>query len=277
MLELNMIKCIINKSLAVAVILLFLSVGFQPAIANENVKKSLIPISSGNTLYVGGSGEGNYTSIQDAIDNASDGDTVFVYKGIYYEHVKIVKDINLFGEDMEKTIIDAGGIETAVEIGANVNLSGFTIRNAEEGISNFIPPPPDNVYKFYVYGNIISNNIVGFALGGTLNNIIYDNIIKNNQIGINFFYADNYEVNNNNFIDNEKHAYFEYILFLQFMPRIKWKGNHWDDWDLRIPKSIRGEKVIVFVLRPGWITKATVCSWWNIDWYPAKEPYDIEV
>ena len=34
---------------------------------------------SGNTLYVGGSGPGNYTRIQDAIDNASDGDTVFVY------------------------------------------------------------------------------------------------------------------------------------------------------------------------------------------------------
>jgi len=30
-----------------------------------------------NILYVGGSGEGNYSSIQDAIDNASDGDTIF--------------------------------------------------------------------------------------------------------------------------------------------------------------------------------------------------------
>jgi hypothetical protein len=31
-----------------------------------------------NTLYVGGNGQGNYTRIQDAINNASYGDTVFV-------------------------------------------------------------------------------------------------------------------------------------------------------------------------------------------------------
>ncbi|HDN50977.1 MAG TPA: hypothetical protein ENG06_04290, partial [Thermoplasmatales archaeon] len=43
----------------------------------------------GNTWYVGGSGPNNYTKIQDAIDNASDGDTVFVFNGIYYENVLI--------------------------------------------------------------------------------------------------------------------------------------------------------------------------------------------
>ena len=230
-----------------------------------------------NTLYVGGSGPGNYTKIQDAINDSSDGDTVFVFKGIYYEHLKVGKDINLFGEDKEKTVIDASGIETAVEIGAYVNLSGFTIRNAEEGVSNFFQPPPNDVYKFFVYGNIIKNNVVGLALGGSLNNIIHDNIIEYNQLGINFFYADDYEVNSNNFLNNEKHAYFEYILFLQFMPRIKWNGNHWDDWNFRFPKLIRGEKVIVFVFRPGWVTKATICSWYNIDWNPAQEPYDIGV
>ena len=42
-----------------------------------------MPISNDNTLYVGGSGEGNYTKIQDAIDDASDGDIVFVYNGTY--------------------------------------------------------------------------------------------------------------------------------------------------------------------------------------------------
>ena len=255
-------------------ILSIIGVNFFP-ISAHIIEQTYQQSIDSNTLYVGGSGPNNYTKIQDAIDDALDGDTVFVYKGIYYEHIRIDKDINLFGQDKEKTVIDALGTETAVEIGAYVNLSGFTIRNAEEGISNFFPPPPDNIYKFFVYGNIIKNNIVGFALGGTLKNVISDNIISYNQLGINFFYADDYEVNNNNFINNEKHAYFEYILFLQFMPRIKWKGNYWDDWNLRLPRLIKGQKVIVFVFRPGWVLKNPICSWYNIDWHPVKEPHDI--
>jgi len=42
-----------------------------------------------NTLYVGGIGNGNYSKIQDAIDNASVGDTVFVFNGTYNESVFI--------------------------------------------------------------------------------------------------------------------------------------------------------------------------------------------
>jgi pectin methylesterase-like acyl-CoA thioesterase len=63
----------------------------------------------GNTLYVGGSGFGNYTKIQDAIDNASEGDTIFVHNGIYNENITIIKTINLIGEDKNTTIINGSG------------------------------------------------------------------------------------------------------------------------------------------------------------------------
>jgi parallel beta-helix repeat protein len=98
---------VLYKSLVVGVIVLFIGVGIQPVFAINNPIKQ-IPI--GKTLYVGGSGEGNYTSIQDAVDNADNGDTVFVFNGIYYENVWIdEKTINLIGEDTETTIIDDGG------------------------------------------------------------------------------------------------------------------------------------------------------------------------
>ena len=87
----------------------------------------------GNTLYVGGTGSGNYTRIQDAIDNATDGDTVFVYddSSPYYENVVVDKSINLMGEDKNTTIIDGNEINYTVGLFTDgVHISGFTIQNA---------------------------------------------------------------------------------------------------------------------------------------------------
>ena len=59
-------------------------------------------------LYVGGNGESNYTIIQEAIDDALDGDTIYVYdeSSPYQENLIINKKINLIGEDYKTTIID---------------------------------------------------------------------------------------------------------------------------------------------------------------------------
>ena len=65
------------------------------SISGVDTKQTVQSLSSGKTLYVGGSGEGNYTKIQDAIDNSSHGDTVYVYNGTYYESLKITKSIRL--------------------------------------------------------------------------------------------------------------------------------------------------------------------------------------
>ena len=85
----------------------------------------------GNTLYVGGSGPGNYTRIQDAIDNASSGDTVFVYAGIYQEWINIEKALTLQGQDKETTYLDAtNNKDRLVFINASfVTIGGFTLEN----------------------------------------------------------------------------------------------------------------------------------------------------
>jgi hypothetical protein len=58
-----------RKGLAVGLILLLIGTSFIP-ISAQNTKKSSQPTSRGNWLYVGGSGTGNSSRIQDAI-NAS--------------------------------------------------------------------------------------------------------------------------------------------------------------------------------------------------------------
>lgn len=87
----------------------------------------------GTTLYVGGVGPGNYTSIQDAVDDASSYDIVFVYddSSPYDENVYIDKTIDLIGENKDTTVIDGGFREGPVVWAEDtiVDISGFTIQN----------------------------------------------------------------------------------------------------------------------------------------------------
>ena len=120
--------------LVIGIIFLFVMMSFTSISGIQIDENIIIASDKGNTLYVGGSGEGNYSSIQDAIDKASDGDTVFVFNGIYYENVRIMqKSINLIGEDKNLTIIDANYSEYPILIVSsnNVRVSGFTLINPE--------------------------------------------------------------------------------------------------------------------------------------------------
>ncbi|MFO7677739.1 MAG: hypothetical protein R6V50_05090 [Thermoplasmatota archaeon] len=118
----------IGKMFAVIVVILFLGTCIIPVMAQE-VKKTSPPSSKGSWLYVGGSGPGNYSTINQAMENASNGDTIFVYSGLY-ERVVITKSLTIIGENKYTTILDGMGIGSVVHIRAShVNLSGFTIQN----------------------------------------------------------------------------------------------------------------------------------------------------
>ena len=80
--------------------------------------------------------------IQDGIDAADPGYTIFVYSGTYSENVVVNKTINLIGEDKNTTIIDGGYIGDVIHISKDwVNISGFSIKNSgnsEETLNNKI-------------------------------------------------------------------------------------------------------------------------------------------
>jgi len=87
----------------------------------------------GNILYVGGSGPGNYSSLQLALDAAGDGDTVYVYddSAPYRERVVVTASLHLTGESRTSTILDGGGNGTVVTVAApDVVVSNLTLRNS---------------------------------------------------------------------------------------------------------------------------------------------------
>jgi parallel beta-helix repeat protein len=185
-------------------------------------KYPMTTTEAGKTLYVGGKGPENYSTIWGAVYDASDGDTVFVYSGIYRERliptgITIHKSINLIGENKETTIIDGkkikqkgflGFIAPVIDIYApGVTVSGFTIKNSGE-LDNDDSGITVRSSNNNISGNIFTNNDCGILLFGepyysTKNNIISDNIFFNNiDFGLIVDHAHNNIITNNIFKDN---------------------------------------------------------------------------
>ena len=69
-----------------------------------------------------------YTSIQEAIDHAADGDTIAVMNGTYNERIIIDKPLILQGESPEGTLIIGSHVGTVANITAdNIVVTGFSI------------------------------------------------------------------------------------------------------------------------------------------------------
>ena len=186
-----------NKGIVLIVGFLFVIVSFTSISGNQINNLIVRDPNRGITLYVGGSGPGNYSIIQDAIDNASDGDTVFVFddSSPYNQSSTINKSINLVGECKNTTFIYGDMNEYAIYITADwVNISGFSM-----------------YWEFYYIIKICSdnntiseNNIVGGDMGHCIfldssnrNSIIGDNI-SNNHYSIYLKYSNNNIISGNN-------------------------------------------------------------------------------
>jgi parallel beta-helix repeat protein len=130
----------------------------------------------------------DYKTIQEAINNAGSGDTIFVRKGIYTENIVINKSITLIGEDRESTIIDGRATGNVISIKAsNVTIKGFTIRNSDPfvGYGIFI----ERFGNIVISNNSINNNNIGIQISFSSRNQIYENIISANYVGIQLFYS----------------------------------------------------------------------------------------
>jgi parallel beta-helix repeat protein len=157
------------------VILVFTSLRFA-----HSYNSFQIPTSKGEYI------QWNFTSIQEAVNEAESGASVYVPSGIYYEHVVINKTISLIGENFSTTIIDGSNAGTVVTITAdNVSISGFTIQNSgwgwyKNGIYTYM------VDNCEIKNNFLFHNCQNIRLNFSRNSQVLENTINSNGYGIRF-------------------------------------------------------------------------------------------
>ena len=257
-----MTNSMFRKGLILGIIVLFILAGVIPStVGIKKEKTTIIFLKSGDY-------------IQDLIDNASIGDTIYIPNGTYYENIIINKSISLLGENKDTTIIDGNGNGTVVDIFADeVTISGFTIRNGATGI----------YLRFsmcIITGNkITSNKVDGICLLGSYTTIKKNDISSNGDFGIiiqdsvgfggYISYSSGNIIFKNNFRNNSQDAGFEYI-FGHFRTKLNiWMLNYWNEPHL-LPKLILGK--MKYIISGTW---GFHIPWISIDWRPALKPNDI--
>jgi len=285
-------KNIFKKGFVFMIFILFMC-GVVVSAFSVNLTDISKSMNQGNWLFVGGSGPGNYSKIQNALDAADYGDTVFVYNGRYYENIMIAKSITLIGEDKNTTIIDGTCSNSVIIIVADrVNITGFTITNGSK--ANWKQAGIE-IYSWYnnITGNIITKNRVGihplFGRGENTylrgNNIFQDNILMDNEMDAFCVHSAHNIINHNHIENNGGGIYLWTNCFFNIVKQNnlinnsynggfndaflnKWDGNYWDDWI--------GLKNPLFRCFPKVIKRTFgIVRWYVFDWHPAKKPYII--
>lgn len=169
--------------------------------------------SAGNEIYVNashkgysdGTAEKPYGTIQEALDNAEEEDTIYIFSGLYQEDLTIGKKIKMIGGiDGEETIIDTRfDRRYLVEITADeVTIEGITFSDEDSSMTSpigaFIAIKSDNnrivrnIFKstcgYGIYidpsssDNLVSNNIISYTKSGIYISSSSTNDLANNEI-----------------------------------------------------------------------------------------------
>ncbi|UCF49493.1 MAG: right-handed parallel beta-helix repeat-containing protein [Thermoplasmatales archaeon] len=149
---------------------------------------SSVSISDKSVIIVDDEGDGDYTSIKEALNNSNPGDTIEVYSGTYDEHTIVIETDNIAlegisyelgnGSDTGKPFIYGPGTDqySLIAIKADgVTINGFRIENNNGG--NVCITLYHNASKC-----IISNNDIAHTSSALIWVFGSDNKILNNNI-----------------------------------------------------------------------------------------------
>ena len=141
----------------------------------------VVGTASAANWSVDGSGGADFTGIQEAINNASAGDTILVHSGVYYENVVVNKSVTLKG--IGQPVVDASGKGDAITLIADgITVVGFTAKNCLWWGAGIKIISSNNT----ITGNNVSNNNCGIGFYDSYsNNHLYLNNLVNNTDNVN--------------------------------------------------------------------------------------------
>jgi len=296
------------KGVTLGIILLFVGTGIIPVSLSKTEKR--YGASQGTWLYVGGSGPGNYTRIQDAIDNASDNDTIFVYSGMYNENIVINKSIALVGQERTTTVILGANGSVIINLqDCCVELQGFTIQKGNE--TNDVGISIGECWSSHIHGNSVISCGIGMLMIGTESTTISNNTILNCTEGLFIGQIANITITHNRIEGNRKGSgitlggvlfgiqYKNYIirntiknhsvgLYLFGAWSVVIQGNNFignqqhaffvsslfNKWNQNYWNQSSNLPKIIPGQIGGIFVKIKI-PFINVDWHPAQEPYDL--
>lgn len=192
-----------KKLLIIILYIMFLSTAMFSVVAIEiQTSSTSVP----QIWTVDNEGDGDFRSIQKAINNAKPGDIIDVYSGIYREHVRIKKQVILKGmpfelgegDDIGKPVIDGCNIGDVLVVNATgCEVSGFKITKSSMKyfMGNGIKVVSSNCI---IRENILVNNFIGILVSTNVQNCsIVNNTVLYNIFGIYLMHPVNFKILNN--------------------------------------------------------------------------------
>lgn len=194
--------------LIIGILILSIGASVIPIGTSTSTQYTSPQLSPKATWIVDDEGDGDFTSIQAAIDNATADDIIEIYSGTYTENILIEKSIDLEGKATEYGSGSDTGIPTLIGLGndnvisiytdnldAPVKIAGLTITGSGDKHAG--------VYAEYSKTVVVTNNI-----------------ITENHHGVELYYDETAQIQANTISDND------YAIIIEFCSYCTVSLNH---------------------------------------------------